>query len=270
MGRANAGKTTVLQRICNTTDLPEVFDGNGNKLNLTLGISNCYQRGYHNIVDELVFRSNQHFVFHDSCGFEAGSEDGFKKMKDFVIKCSSTPKLKERIHAIWFCIPINDYERPITAAEEKFFNECDTGNVPVIVLLTKADTLNLLAIGQLRDKGYDMRKAKARAGDLEKQLLINMQECIAQQLSQCKFAPKAYVPLVRMNEQQSGDQCTKIITCTANALDNDALQKLLISTQQVNLELNIKYALQRKVQQLNWDRQFNDGLQRDNVFTGFK
>jgi len=33
VGRANAGKTTLLQRICNTTENPEIFDGAGNKVN---------------------------------------------------------------------------------------------------------------------------------------------------------------------------------------------------------------------------------------------
>jgi len=33
VGRANAGKTTLLQRVCNTTDNPEVFDDAGNKVN---------------------------------------------------------------------------------------------------------------------------------------------------------------------------------------------------------------------------------------------
>ena len=36
VGRANAGKTTLLQRVCNTTENPEVFDGAGNKVNTIL------------------------------------------------------------------------------------------------------------------------------------------------------------------------------------------------------------------------------------------
>ncbi|KAG5649287.1 hypothetical protein H0H81_004834, partial [Sphagnurus paluster] len=32
IGRANAGKTTILQKVCNTTDQPEIFDKEGNKL----------------------------------------------------------------------------------------------------------------------------------------------------------------------------------------------------------------------------------------------
>jgi len=60
-----------------------------------------YQRGYHEIENELVFGSNPDFVFHDSCGFEAGGEAEFKNMKEFVLERASTTKLKERIHAIW-------------------------------------------------------------------------------------------------------------------------------------------------------------------------
>jgi GTPase SAR1 family protein len=33
VGRANAGKTTLLQKVCNTTEKPEIFDGEGNKVN---------------------------------------------------------------------------------------------------------------------------------------------------------------------------------------------------------------------------------------------
>jgi GTP-binding protein EngB required for normal cell division len=32
MGRANAGKTTILQKVCNTTDDPEIYDTKGKKV----------------------------------------------------------------------------------------------------------------------------------------------------------------------------------------------------------------------------------------------
>ena len=32
IGRANAGKTTILKRICNSTENPEIFDNQGNKV----------------------------------------------------------------------------------------------------------------------------------------------------------------------------------------------------------------------------------------------
>lgn len=32
IGRANAGKTTILKKICNTTDEPEIYNNNGEKV----------------------------------------------------------------------------------------------------------------------------------------------------------------------------------------------------------------------------------------------
>jgi septin family protein len=38
VGRANAGKTTLLQKVCNTTEKPEIFDGEGKKVKELLTI----------------------------------------------------------------------------------------------------------------------------------------------------------------------------------------------------------------------------------------
>ncbi|KAL4064207.1 hypothetical protein V8B97DRAFT_1988210, partial [Scleroderma yunnanense] len=126
VSRSNAGKMTLLQCICNTTELPEVFNSEGKKINVV--VEGSLERGEHNIEDELVFRSNTGFIFHDSRGFEAGSEEEVKLMQNFLTNHSATMKLERWIHAIWYCIPLTDFERPIVAAEELFFNECNTGN----------------------------------------------------------------------------------------------------------------------------------------------
>ena len=34
MGRANAGKTTILQKVCNTAEQPEIFDSEGKKVRI--------------------------------------------------------------------------------------------------------------------------------------------------------------------------------------------------------------------------------------------
>ncbi|KAI6037899.1 hypothetical protein EDC04DRAFT_2604439 [Pisolithus marmoratus] len=141
MGRANAGKTTILQRVCNATDKPEIFDGKGNEME-----SDIVQG---TLTNELVFERNPGFVFHDSCGFEAGPTRQFDRMKHFVADHAVTTRVNERIHAIWFCIPMTDSHRTVTAAERKFFNECDTGHV----LVTKVDVLYLTAIEELLDGG---------------------------------------------------------------------------------------------------------------------
>ncbi|KAG2092536.1 uncharacterized protein F5147DRAFT_619696, partial [Suillus discolor] len=146
IGRANAGKTTILQKVCNTTDQPEIYDTKGNKVRVMIhaiyaSIADQLRRGNHVITNEMIFKSNPVFVFHDSCGFEAGSEDEFEDMKKFISERAHATKLEERIHAIWYCIPMDDPCRTFQRSEEKFFLECDTGRVPVVTIFTKFEAL---------------------------------------------------------------------------------------------------------------------------------
>ncbi|KAL4069921.1 hypothetical protein V8B97DRAFT_1900738, partial [Scleroderma yunnanense] len=251
IGRSNAGKTTILQRVCNTTELPEIFNANGEKIDPVI-VQGSLERGDHNIEDELIFRSNPGFIFHDSKGFEAGSEDEFKLMKNFVTDRATTTKLEKRIHVIWFCIPLTESERPVVAAEEKFFNECNTANVPVIVVLTKADAMESLAIGKLIDQGFTMREAMARAVELATQLLSEVKARVEKQLVGCNYPPKDFLPvfgkivltLLHHEDMNKHDtDCGPLLKCTTNALDEMELQKLVISTQQVNIVLNIEFAV---------------------------
>ncbi|KAG2133616.1 uncharacterized protein EDB93DRAFT_1254830 [Suillus bovinus] len=104
IGRANAGKTTILQKVCNTTDEPEIYDTEGRQIDAAV-VKSSIKRGNHDIRNEMVFKSNPGFVFHDSCGFEAGSEEEFLNMKIFISERANATKLEERIHAIWHVIP---------------------------------------------------------------------------------------------------------------------------------------------------------------------
>jgi hypothetical protein len=63
------------------------------------------QRGNHNIRQAMVFKSKPEFVFHDSCGFEGGSEEEFEEMKQFISERENATRLEERIHAIWQVTP---------------------------------------------------------------------------------------------------------------------------------------------------------------------
>ncbi|KAI6012816.1 GTP-binding protein, partial [Pisolithus orientalis] len=238
VGRANAGKTTILQRLCNTTDQPEVFDGEGRYVECTVipcALSMWLARGHHNIEYEMVFKSNPHFVFHDSCGFESGSEAQFEKMREFVMDCAKTPKLEKRIHAIWFCIPLNECHRMVLAAERKFFNECGTGHVPVIVLLTKADTLELDAIQEIEGLQLEIGEADRR---------IRVAEIQGRMVDENLAKVKKWLN-DNTGMQQEGADFTSLLKCTANALNEESQQKLLISTQQSGLALCIEFAVMK-------------------------
>ncbi|KAI6115745.1 hypothetical protein EV401DRAFT_60097 [Pisolithus croceorrhizus] len=244
MGRANAGKTTILQRVCNTTDQPEIVNGKGEKVDAAV-VQGSLKRGHHNIEDELIFRSNPRFVFHDSCGFEAGSEEEFNRMKEFVMDRAKATKLDKRIHAIWFCIPLVESHRMVMAAERKFFQNCDTGYVPVILLATKADTLELEAFEQLEDEGLSVDDA--RVAKLQTEILTGKIVKLKDWLGATKFPPRGCLSLTGM--QQHGADCTPLLTCTANLLKEEELQQLLISTQQSNLELCISFAMMKTLNQ---------------------
>jgi hypothetical protein len=59
------------------------------------------QRGLHNIENELVFRSNPGFIFHDSRGFEAGGIAELHLVKKFIAKRSKMEELSSQLHVIW-------------------------------------------------------------------------------------------------------------------------------------------------------------------------
>ncbi|KAJ6569254.1 hypothetical protein B0H19DRAFT_847977, partial [Mycena capillaripes] len=101
LGRANAGKTTILERLAGATiDEAEVWrDG---KILPGQVCQPLKDRGLHNIYDEIRFRSRPGFVFHDSCGVEAGSATELSTVQRFVDKRSSAAtKVRSQLHAIW-------------------------------------------------------------------------------------------------------------------------------------------------------------------------
>jgi len=240
IGRANAGKTTILRAICNTTENPAVYDGEGNQIDLTKieGSRGC---GIHDIEHELIFQSNEKFVFHDSRGFEAGSTDEFERLKKFIADRANTTHLKKRIHAIWYCIPMDKLDRAIQRSEEMFFNGCDTRNVPVIVLFTKFDALLAVAMSKLSNDDQKLSKEKkvARAHELVDGIFENAN--IWGRLCQLNHAPKCSVLIGGMHN--SNEACDILLENTAGALNEEALQISFVTAQETNIALCIKYAV---------------------------
>jgi hypothetical protein len=59
------------------------------------------QRGEHDIGHQFQYPSAYGFIFHDSCGFEAGGVDELKKVKDFIDMRAKSKELKDQLHVIW-------------------------------------------------------------------------------------------------------------------------------------------------------------------------
>ncbi|KAG2141377.1 uncharacterized protein EDB93DRAFT_1229803 [Suillus bovinus] len=252
VGRGNAGKTTILRKVCDTKDQPEIYDAEGNKIDAAI-VEASIKPGEHNITDEMVFKSKPGFVFHDSCGFEACSKEEFEVMKTFVSERAHATKLEERIHVIWqvtplltfhaYCIPMDEPCRTFQRAEEKFFLECDTGNVPVIVVFTKFDALLPVAYGDIKKqlKGVSPEERSKRIAQRMEELFTNTRVWDRLCDPKNRVRPKSSVRLQNMNKPDT--DCNTLLESTTLALDNEALRFCLVSTQQSNLELCIKCAV---------------------------
>ncbi|KIJ25859.1 hypothetical protein M422DRAFT_273142 [Sphaerobolus stellatus SS14] len=246
LGRANAGKTTILHKVCNTTEQPEIFDTRGQKASAlylddgNLGAKSC--RGAHNINCEMIFKSNTGFIFHDSCGFEAGGYAELQAVKNFIAQRAREKKLSEQLHVIWCCIPM-DNPRPITVTEHSFFSTVGTGKVPVVVVFTKMDALDTKEWMKIKKEmtlplGDAMDQARKNSLSIAKRIY-------SEQLCTMKYQPKGSVYMRDMN--QDNTQCTDLLQETVSVLDDSNLRHILVSTQQISIEIRINYALKECV-----------------------
>ncbi|KAJ7939616.1 hypothetical protein B0H13DRAFT_2226253 [Mycena leptocephala] len=225
IGRRNAGKTTLLKRVCNSVDDPEIFTPRGKK------------RGLHDIENELIFKSNPQFIFHDSRGLEAGSDDEMKKIKTFIEERAASSELSDQLHAVWYCMP-TDTNRPILDADEQFFNTSGTGKVPVIAIFTKFDGLVATAFQQLHGGGKSLKEARTGKTELAQTMLTRD---FLDRLKNLRFPPSEYVKLDDMRCEASS--CVELIDKTANALNDDNIRLLFVSVQQNNIDLCINWAV---------------------------
>jgi len=173
-------------------------------------------------------------------------------MKKFIADRAKTTFLKKRIHAIWYCIPMDKLDRAIQCSEERFFDECDPGNVPVVVLFTKFDALRAVALGKLApaDRRLPLQDRLSKAEPLIEELFNRAD--VWGRLSRRKHAPKCCVKIAGMHKSNEG--CSKLLEATTVVLDEKALQMLLISAQEVNVALCVRYAvreLMRKIEEVH-------------------
>ncbi|KZP04581.1 hypothetical protein FIBSPDRAFT_1054588 [Athelia psychrophila] len=239
IGRANSGKTTILQKVCGTTDKPIVYNDRGKMINKANFLTPSSDRGLHDINNATIFPTNPGFIFHDSPGFEAGGAQELNDAVAFLDARSASADMDDQIHAVWYCIPLDD-DRPFLTAEIKFFSECGAGNVPVIVIFTKFDAMDDKAFGELTRSGVPMDDARMQAPDHAK---VMFDRDLRDILSEMKYPPKSHVLLRNMNHRLA--TCKELVECTAGAIDNEGLKLLFISSQRSNLALCMKSAMNK-------------------------
>ncbi|KAF8330460.1 hypothetical protein F5887DRAFT_1064134 [Amanita rubescens] len=225
IGRANAGKTTILEKVCGVAKgaKPIIYNKDGKSVS----------RGEHDIEHQITYPGSN-FIFHDSRGFESGSTEELEIAWEFIEKKSAETELKNQLHAIWYCIPM-DSPRPVLPAELEFFNK-GTGRVPLVVVFTKFD-------GQIASEFVNLPDAKdevkwERAREIAE---ITFQKVYLPKVLNAKYPPKGYVKLEDMDLPEMN--CAELTQETADAIDDNSMNQLFVSTQMNNLDLCVKSAL---------------------------
>ncbi|KAF8342443.1 hypothetical protein F5887DRAFT_1062360 [Amanita rubescens] len=234
IGRANSGKTTILEKVCGVLKgtKPIIYDKNAG-----LGSSSKYSvphRGSHDIEHQITYPESN-FIFHDSEGFESGSAKELEIVWKFIETRSTETELKNQLHAIWYCIPM-DSSHPILPTEFEFFNK-GTGRVPLVVIFTKFDAQMIKEFANLADSEDKYRWERARENAESA-----FQTLYLPKVLDTKYPPKAYLRLEDMHLPEKN--CPELTQCTADIIDDASMHQLFVTTQMNNLDLCIMSAIQ--------------------------
>ncbi|KAN0141558.1 hypothetical protein V8E53_000020 [Lactarius tabidus] len=210
IGRANAGKTSILQRVCDTTDSPVVYRGDEE----------------HDIEDELRFSYHDGYIFHDSRVFEAGCDKEVKIVQEFIQERSGRRQLRDRIHAIWYCVPM-DNQRP--ELDLKHFKDiCPDQNVPVIAVFAEYDQFIRNVTMHLEDYG-------------------NPDDAVESQFREHYHVylggGAKFVQLERMHKTET--RCDALLQETVKALHADVVGLMFLAVQRGSLEICVNIAVKR-------------------------
>ncbi|KAN0109796.1 hypothetical protein V8E52_008902, partial [Russula decolorans] len=243
VGNANAGKTTILKKVCHAKGREPVYLNVSEMCNpLAASPARLLRsfRGEHNIEHQFQYPTAHGFVFHDSRGFEAGGADELKKVKDFIENRAKSEQLKDQLHVIWYCLPTSN-DRGMTEAEMSLF-ESGTGNVPVIAIFTKMDALDDEARNQLMwDDDVLPAKIKEEVPIRAKAIF---KKNYLERLEEVKHRPREVVQLRGMDKE--GTNCNKLIVRTSRALNGDTLRLFCLSILRNDIESRIKQVINQR------------------------
>ncbi|KAG9004978.1 hypothetical protein FRB94_001947 [Tulasnella sp. JGI-2019a] len=232
IGKANAGKTSILKKICGES-VPIVLDRDGNPVT------------DHNTLDPTLAvpytatDGRPGFSFYDSRGIESGSTEELDKVADFITRRSIAP-LEERLHATWVCLSLDD-ERPVGEAELRMLDVKNPGEIPVVVVFTKYDGLETRALNTLRREGLLKPREAFRAMAATAERLFK-----EHWLNRIYTTEPPKPPFVRLKDlDKPQGKCDDLLECTADMLqENRPAQKTFVLAQSYSPEKRLKHAME--------------------------
>jgi hypothetical protein len=141
---------------------------------------------------------------------------------------------------------MDEDSRSFTEAEVKFFSQCDTGSIPVVVLFTKFDALYDDEFAELISKGVSRKDAEALAPHYAKEAFTNGPQLkLLYNRKGNQRPPRCHICLPDMDKDSA--DCGPLIERTAETLNDDTLKQLFVSTQRTTLELCMRCAVERSL-----------------------
>ncbi|KAJ7094927.1 hypothetical protein C8R44DRAFT_890071 [Mycena epipterygia] len=239
IGRRNAGKTTILKKMCDSdgSDV-QIVNNYGDQVDLSILEPNR-QRGMSDIENEITFRSNPLFIFHDSRGIEAGADlekDSPLRIEylwSFLRKRSMAKRLRDQIHAVWFCIPMDEQRAPSAQFELAFFNARESP-VPIIAVCTKFESL---IDAEISENDSDDAEEEARQA-----AQLKFQRTVLQALQGTNHPPEQIVQLQNLDEPTTG--CATLTDKTYAVIRDETLSDLFALAQHNSLSVGCTKVLQ--------------------------
>ncbi|KAJ7695290.1 hypothetical protein B0H16DRAFT_1351144 [Mycena metata] len=238
IGRRNAGKTTILKKMCDSdAESPGAVAASCNQWAF---INHRPQRGMSDIENEITFRSNPLFVFHDSRGIEAGAEHEkdsqlrTEYLWNFLRKRSMSERIKDQIHAVWFCIPMDEERAPSAEFELAFFNARESP-VPIIAVCTKFEAL-LDSEMSGEDDSSDAEEEARQAAQSK------FDRTVLQALRGTSHPPDQIVQLQNLDEPTAG--CAALTERTYAAIHDKTLSDLFALAQHNSFSVGCTKVLQ--------------------------
>ncbi|KAF9505100.1 hypothetical protein BS47DRAFT_1354342 [Hydnum rufescens UP504] len=242
LGPANAGKTTLLERLTDSPAGAATVTRNGKRVN---EVPRGYdQRGIHNIDDEITYASNPAFIFHDSGGFEAGGVEELEAVWKFIRKRSLASPLNQ-LHAIWLCIP-TDNDRPLGFLQSGFFSE-STASVPVIGIFTKLDGRRTKVEIEVLGPAPSPSDFRDRAQEVD-QKVAEFVNGLETQFRNERYPPAGFIGVGNMDEvsMRSIALCDQLLLVTMDALPHETQRSLLrLTVWKRNRRIHTMFVLKR-------------------------
>ncbi|KAF9507790.1 hypothetical protein BS47DRAFT_1321037 [Hydnum rufescens UP504] len=242
LGPANAGKTTLLERLTDCPAGASIVTRDGKRIE---EVPRGYdQRGIHTIDDEITYKSNPDLVFHDSGGFEAGGVEEVEAVWQFIQQ-RSLASPSEQLHAIWLCIP-TDNDRPFGFLQSGFFSK-PTASVPVIGIFTKLDGRKTKIMTEVLGPASEPSDFLARAPEVE-QKVAEFVNGLETQFRNQRYPPAGFLRVGNMHEvtEQSIALCNQLLGATMDSLPNETQRLLLrLTVWKRNRRIHTVYVLER-------------------------